>query len=505
MSLTTRPTPSSFDRAFGLELEMVVAHATTGRSVPVLRYFAALHERLSADASYRERIEPVELEGRCVALDTPHAQFGLDNGFNLLETSTRPVRSSEGGLRALAALVDQSMGHVCAALEADEAVVLNASQHPHCERNSDWYRKVCVPRPIYRELVGHRGWKHWEGIDAKAQNGANVQVPVYEAVRALNVMIGLAAAHVALFANSPLESGKETGLKETRLTVWPRVFDGSRFPGDAMLARCPPRPFTDLGDYFRWIFRPGTVSRSLPVGRDHDYKASRTVLLDGDPSLSAFLTAPHWSGRCSVTGEAMRLVPDTAHFEHSQIAQFMDARLRYRLESLPPLETLMAAWRAPRGLEALFEEHGAQVYIEGRCPGAGFPDAVLREEADAQVADSMVMSPIALQYGLMQRLQDAEAIMGQYGWALLADLRDRAMRYALDDAEVAKLCAQVLELAHDGLTHEERPLLAYACHVQHTRRCAADRMLESWRSAPAGDAAGRLAHVASRHRIAVAA
>src|SRR5690606_1699229 len=214
---------------------------------------------------------------------------------------------------------------------------------------------------------------------------------------------------------SPLESGRVTGLKETRLTVWPRVFTGARFAGDAMLARVPPRPFVDLGDYFRWMFRPGTVSRSLPVGRCHDYKAMPTVLLEGDPSLSAFLASPGWAGRRTDTGESVRLVPGSVHFEHSQIAQFMDARLRYQWQTLPALPELMAAWRRRDGLEALFEAHGAEVYIEGRCPGAGFPDTALLEEAGAAVARSMVMSPVALQWGLMQRLDEAERLVSGWG------------------------------------------------------------------------------------------
>lgn len=477
---------------------MVVAHAATGRSLPVRRYFTVLGERLRAGEPAAAPVA-VKLGGRCVALRCADAEYGLDNGFNLLETSTRPVRYSEGGLATLAGIVDQGLGQVVEALRADDAGVLNASQHPDCPRGMDWYRSVCVPRPIYRELVGHRGWHHWEGIDAKAQNGANVQVKVADAVRALNVMIGLAAAHVALFANSPLESGRETGLKETRLTVWPRVFGDSRFAGDALLARCPPRPFIDLGDYFRWMFRPGTVSRSLPMGRRHDYKSAPTVLLDGEPSLGAFLASRGWSGRRTDTGEPVMLVPDTAHFEHSQIAQFMDARLRYQLGTLPRLEELLAAWRARDGLEALFEEHRAEIYVEGRGPGAGFADAVLLEEAGAAVAASMVMSPIALQWGLLRRLDDAECLMARWRWPQLMDLRDRAMRFALDDPEVAGLCREVLDIALDGLAPRERPMLDYAAHVLDTRRTAADRLLESWRAAPATDAAGRLAHVARRH------
>ena len=476
---------------------MVVAHATTGRSLPIKHYFPALQATLEC------AVQPVTLGGRCVALLTDDGEYGLDNGFNLLETSTRPVRRSEGGLLALAGIVNRGCRQVFDALRADTAVVLNASQHPDCPRDMEWYRRVRVERPIYRELVEYRGWRHWEGIDAKAQNGANVQVSVEDAVRALNVMIGTAAAHVALFANSPLEAGRRTGLKETRMTVWPRVFHESRFAGDAMLTRFPPRPFIDLGDYFRWMFRPGTVTRSLPLARRHDYKSAPTVLLDGDPSLSAFLASRGWTGRRTDTGERVELTPDAAHFEHSQIAQFMDARLRYRLARLPALEQLMAAWRVRDGLEALFEDCGAAIYIEGRGPGAGFADEVLMAEAGAAVADSVVMSPAALQWGLLQRLNDAEALLARWPWQRLSELRDRAMKSALADAEVAAFSKAVLEIAREGLSAAERPFLAYAEYVLESRRTGADRMLDTWTSMPGADAAGRLAKVAERHRAII--
>lgn len=479
---------------------MVVADAATGRSLPVRHYFSALHERLTARLPAGDGPRAQELEGRCVALSCAEAEYGLDNGFNLLETSTRPVRSSEGGLSALAALVNRGLEDVFHALEADHAMVLNASQHPDCPRDMEWYRSVCVPRPIYRELVGYRGWRHWEGIDAKAQNGANVQVKVADAVHAVNVMIGLSAVHTALFANSPLESGRETGLKETRLTVWPRVFHGSRFPGDAMLTCFPPRPFLDLGDYFRWMFRPGTVSRSLPMARRHDYKSAPTVLLEGDPSLSAFLVSKGWQGRRSDTAEPVWLVPDAAHFEHSQIANFFDARLRYQLGTLPELDDLLRAWRTPGGLETLFEAHGAEIYVEGRSPGAGFADQALLQEAGPAVAAGMVMCPMALQWGVLQRLDDAGELISRYGWSRLRALRDRALQYGVEDAELRALCREVLGIARCGLGPQEQRYLAYAEYVLESGRTGADRMLATWRAGAAECSQSRLACLAERHR-----
>src|SRR5690606_41616927 len=104
-----------------------------------------------------------------------------------------------------------------------------------------------------------------------------------------------------------------------------------------------------------------------------------------------------------------------------------------------------------------------------------------------------------LQWGLMQRLERAEGLRSGSGWQRLGQRRERAQRRAMDDDEVGALCSEVLTVAAEGLGSEERPLLDYAFHVLETRRCAAGRLLDSWRSAPGVDAAARLAHVARRH------
>ncbi|WZB77357.1 glutamate-cysteine ligase family protein [Achromobacter insuavis] len=199
-------------------------------------------------------------------------------------------------------------------MEAEGAVLLNASEHPDCTLDPSWYATVHVPRPIYRELVGHREWLHRVGIDAKAQNSPCTSVDVTQAARALNVVLALAPASIAIFANSPLENGRATGLKENRLTVWDRMFRHSRYAGDYHLQRLPERPFVDLGDYFRWMFAPGTASRCLPLATEDGYKSATGVYLRGSPCLSAFLASDGWPGRRSDTGEGVTIAPQGAHF-----------------------------------------------------------------------------------------------------------------------------------------------------------------------------------------------
>lgn len=477
---------------------MVVAHAESGASLPVDRYFDALSRIKQARG---ERCTPALLSGRCVGLQTDVADCGLDNGFNLLETATLPLDGGPGGLARLSALAHRELADTLDALEADGACVLNVSQHPDCPRNATWYDRVCVPRPIYRELLGHRGWHHWEGIDAKAQNGANTSVTIAHAAQSLNVALGLAAAAIALFANSPLESGAHTGFKENRLTIWPRVFQPARFAGDAMLARYPSRPFRDLGDYFRWMFQTGTVSRSLPLHHSYDYKSAPTVILDGDPCLVDFLHAGVWTGRRTDNGAAATIAAHAMHFEHSQIAHFLDARWRYRLIDLPALPDLLAAWRRDGGLEGLFAACGVDGYIEGRAPGAGFADACLLREAGMPEARSMLVAPTALQRGLLANLEASWQLVQDWGWDELGVLRLVAMRHGLADARVRALCGDVLAVAHAGLAADERQYLAYADYVLQSGRSAADRMLDTWKGLPNGlpDGVGRLAGLLPLH------
>lgn len=469
---------------------MVVVHAKTGASHPVNQYFSAL-SRIKQEQGMA--CQPVMLNDRCVSMQTPVADCGLDNGFNLLETATAPVAGGLGGLARLSALAHQELADTLGALESDQACVLNAAQHPDCTRAANWYASVCVPRPIYRELVGYRGWHHWIGIDAKAQNGVNTSVPVQHAAAALNVMLGLAAANIALFSNSPLESGQQTGFKENRLTIWPRVFEFSRFPGDALLTGYPARPFRDLGDYFRWMFQPGTVSRSLPQDHRYDYKSAPTVILDNDPSLTEFLNTASWPGRRSTDGQAAMVVPHAMHFEHSQIAQFLDARWRYRLDALPPLPELLAAWRKEGGLEDLFAQCGVDGYIEGRAPGASFADACLMREAGGAVARSVLMAPTALQLGLLGNIDAAWQLVCDWGWEELGLLRQIAMRVGLADDRVKALCSDVMAVAHAGLPEADGLYLMYADYVLRSGRSAADRFLDTWNSVSGhGDRLARL-------------
>lgn len=477
---------------------MVVADAQTGVSGRVDRYFDALRRiKIEQQAGG----DPVFLEGRCVAIRTKWAECGLDNGFNLLETALMPVTGGAGGLDRLADCAHRELNDTLRALSADNLTVLNMAQHPACARDQRFYEETRVPRPIYHELVNYRGWVHREGIDAKAQNGANTAVPVDRAAQALNVVIGLAAANIAIFANSPLEAGQITGFKENRMTLWPRVFGPARFPGDLELQRFPRRPFVDLADYFHWMFGTGTVSRSLPLVSGSDYKAAATAVLDDDPCLRDFLHSRGWYASRLDGGGRVRLQPHASHFVHSQIAVFLDARFRYQLERMPSLQRLLAAWQQDGGLEALFTDCGIDSYIEGRAPGANFADKRLVAEAGKTVAQGVLIAPSALQLGLLNNMPDALLLIQDWGWAELGQMRDTAIRQGLDNVRVRALCADVLNVARGGLSERDHEWLRYVDYVVESGRSGADRVLETWCNQGSASIETRLARVLDQHAV----
>ena len=483
----------------GLELEMAVVSLEDGHSYGVTRSFDTLASLKQARGLAST---PYHLGGQVAGLVTAEGNSGLDNGFNLLETAFAPVAGGPGALDRLAARVTQELRDASQALAKEGAALLNASEHPDCTLDMAWYTATRAERPIYRELVEYRGWLHRLGIDAKAQNSPCTGVPVTQAARALNAVLALAPAAIALFANSPLESGQETGLKENRLTLWDRMFRHARFPGDHFLQRLPQRPFDDLGDYYRWMFGPDTVSRALPLISGQDYKSNEPVFLNGDPSLGAFLRSSGWEGTCAATGELCTVLPQGAHFVYAQYAHFLDARWRYCVDCPPSLDALLAAWDRPGGIEALLIDCGADGYIEGRAPGAVFADTQLIDEAGVAIAASAPIAPSALQLGLLRNLDEAERLWRDWGWQRLRDMRGDAICHAMDDDAVHALAVDTLAVARTGLPQAERHWLDYAYYTARTRCTSADRLLSLWR-AHAGQA-DRLARVCAKRVIQVA-
>src|SRR5699024_8881896 len=165
----------------------------------------------------------------------------------------------------------------------------------------------------------------------------------------------------------------------------------------------------------------------------------------------------------------------------------------------PELETLLAAWAQPDGLERLFEDCGICAYIEGRAAGANFADASLLRLAGPDVAATVLTAPSALQLGLYRQLDAVNQLISRWGWSTLGKLRQRAVRFSVDDDDVYRLCQEVVAIAKQGLEPKERELLAYVDYVLECRQSGAHRLLQSWQASQDPSPKGRLAHLMEHH------
>ncbi|MFC3606694.1 glutamate-cysteine ligase family protein [Stutzerimonas tarimensis] len=486
----------------GLELELAVAEFAGGASHDASGVFQTLLERRQARG---EEATAMMADDRLIGLYGTAGVFSVDNGFNNLEYAFAPVGADFGHrcdsyLNHLAWTVQREVNEVMDALAVHGSGLLNLSEHPSTAIDPAFYARMRAPKPIYQHWVRDRGWQHDQGIDAKAQNGPTTGVTAAAAPRALNLMLWVAPALIALFANSPFEAGKVTGRVENRLTIWPRMFATARLAGDRRLHLPPAEPFADLAAYVRWMHGPGTAMQVVAADTA-GYKGYADMLrVEGDPPLLEFLAGPARMAQPLEGGERQPLQPQAAHFEQQQFAQFLNARIRFRLPWQPTLAELLEALHTPGELEVLFERCGADLYIEGRACGANFPDRELSELPDPLVAASVVMAPAALQKGLMANPQAWSRLSALAPWAAMPALRDAAIRDGLR-ASAAGLslhtfAARVVEEAAAGLAGEEQWMLAYPLHVLRTGRNGADRALLQ-HAALEGDCATRIQRISA--------
>lgn len=468
----------------GAEIEKVFSHSETGDSYTVDDPYFLTLEKIKQQRG--EECHEKRIGERVVGISKPYGEEGLDNAFNLGESATGPFTPEEGGLKKLDEFLRKELLDVQDALSKGGGTILNMADHPLVQITQENYKKLRAPKPIYDFLIG-RGWAHWEGIDAKAQNSPSTGVAVDDAVDALNVMLAAGSALIALYANSPFEQGRVTGYKESRLTIWDRMFGPSSSRGDYKLCQTPERPFENLRDYFQWMFGSGTnMYFVLRQGVGGDYKKfSEIAAVDGYPSILDFLAQKHWKGKIFGTNREVVIEPEMGHMELHQFTQFIGARIRYKLagNGFDPEEFLAAMAGRGREVEELFDKKAEYLYIEGRDVGANFPDqALLDLPSGEKIAHSVVISPSAIQLGLIRNLPEAKELFEKYQWGDLSALRSEAIVKGLsaehNGIRASDLALRVLEVAGRGLNTDEQWMLAYPEHVLSSGKNAADRALE---------------------------
>jgi len=479
-------------KTYGAEIEKPIASTVTSAPHKVTQQF---FKSLAKEARKRgtfQSFHKSDIKSDVVIGATSYdlGEQGLDNGFNLLETSL-PYQRSLINLQNKMLL---DLKTVQKALEQEYASVINLSINPLAKRTMTDYKTYVAPKGVY-PYFWYRGWDHTAGIDARAQNSPTIGVKIDKAADSVSVIIGAGAAFIGLFANSPYEEGKRSSYKESRSTMWDRMMKNSKVKGDITTAQFPQDRFKTMAQYFNWMFGGNTSIHfilSKIVNESDDYKGvgSRILVVKGNPSVLEYLSKPEW--KASFLKDAIEnkkstvtVKPTISHMETMQFAQFSGARIRYKLTNHNdfPIQEFVKACKNPdsRKVENIFSEYSKYVYIEGRDAGANFPDQELWA-LGKDIASSVVISPSALQAGLIQNLNEATKYIDSFKWLDLKMLREAAIKDGLQGKipkiSVYEFTEKILEIASDGLTQKEQKFLAYPRWVMKTKKNGADRAIE---------------------------
>ncbi|MCA1743225.1 MAG: hypothetical protein LC631_04655 [Desulfovibrionales bacterium] len=477
--MTTLSDPVTFP-CIGVELEMPTAHVQTGQTHPVGPFFRNLQQIRELRG---QKGKLLEYNGRDYGLEFTGGLHSIDNGFNNLESSLGPVPQGDEGLKQLHSLISSELKDISTALDRENAMVINFSEHPDVQISQEFYTSVRAPRSIYEYQVGYRGWNHMSGFDAKAQNSPSTEIDLENAILGFNCLIGLAPAFIALYANSPFEEGRVTGFKENRLSIWARQMNCSRMPGDNKLHQAPAKPLRNLADYLKWMLGPGT-SMWFVSEADHIKNPLDMYLIPQDPPLLDFLRSGPCQGKSFFHNAEKTIVPDIRHLVYHQFTQYTDCRVRYALKNHGPDlgEFIDVLDNNPDKLEEFLTPFVNFCYLEGRAAGANYPDAYLAGLDQRSISRSLVISPGALQYGLLRNLHQTAMLVKKYRWTDLLSLRNEAAKNALkgeyNGIKIKDLCRQVVETAAQGLGHDQQWMLDYPLWVLQTGKTGADRALD---------------------------
>ena len=394
---------------YGAEIEKPVLKIKGESHKVSQKYFIKLAEQAKVRGTYlslhKSDIKPDTVLG---VVSTDLGEQGLDNGFNLLESSINYTHS----LTSLHERLMLDIKSTQAALYSEEASVINMAILPTAKRDFATYKDFVAPKGVY-PYIWYRGWDHTAGIDGRAQNSPSTGVDPEEAADAVSVIIGAGAAFIALFANSPYEEGKRSKFKESRTQMWPRMMRHAKVSGDRTRAMFPPTRFRTMAEYFSWMFGRGTGIHFVLANQNQtaghtDYKGigERLLIIQGNPSLLTYLSKKEWQGFFLKQvqfgfppNQVERVVPKIADMELLQFTQFAGARIRYGLkhEGFPVQEFVEACNRThKKDVEEIFKKWANFTYIEGRDAGANFPDKELYESG-SDIAETTIIGPSVIQ------------------------------------------------------------------------------------------------------------
>lgn len=461
---------------FGLEVEKTFANTATGEPTLVNEtYFrslgAAKLARGTASGKPGNDVTPTSIE-------SAWSVEQLDGCLHLGEASMKPVDETDGGLRELARRALIELDDCQKALQPLGGTVINMSNNPLVVKTPANLDRLSIKRPgSYAREV--RRWNPEATIDGSCQNSPSTSIRSFQAADAMNVLIGLGGAFIALYGNSPFAEGRQTGEKESRLRMWEQYFRHSAVASDKLLYTAPNGPFSSLKDYFEWIFKS---PKKIFCVEEQVHEGEKSTIIVDDLSVLEYIAQPSCFGVAYPSKEKIQLVPKLKHLERNQFMQFFGARLRFGFHDgeVGTDGFRTAIQMGEGGLETFMDENCAFMYVEGRDPGATFSDAHL-EVIAPDTLQSVLISPSAIQAGLINQLDAAKKIVVKYGWQTLMGLREEAIKYGMGGSYAGKnmrdLVAEVIDVSADGLAAEDTWMLRYPQHVLETGKNSADRQL----------------------------
>ncbi|MCB5910018.1 glutamate-cysteine ligase family protein [Streptomyces pinistramenti] len=444
-------------RRVGLELEFPVVETATGRGLD--RDGAQRLWRTLAAHDMSWALVEETVVGGVTGVRRRTAGFdelvNTDTGVCTVEVSLAPRDTVGQAVEAAGDVLRMLQGH----LEVMGYTLLCAGVQPRTwfdpgrKTRKDWY------------LLLTRRWHFHHWFVPIAAHQAAVDVTPDEAVRAVNVLSGFAGVFTALTACSPIARGAVQPWKEMRNRVW---YERSmRVPApEAMYTSngIPDEPFSDMSAYIEhfWDSRIYFLT---------NLKSSGFEVLGGK-SFKEFLLSRNSVPARQIDGTLVRVTPDRDMLDHIHQYGWPAAKLHYAFDSRTDIDEVRAALTQGR-IGEYFEEHAANCYVENRTCGV----APQGEEGVAA----------ALTLGIVERLDDAEALWKELPWQEWRLLWMRASTHGLsaEDERSLAMMRKVLELAASGLRARgwgEETFLAPLFTRLERRETPADRMIAAFRA-----------------------
>ncbi|MFI1016644.1 glutamate-cysteine ligase family protein [Streptomyces sp. NPDC020965] len=444
-------------RRVGLELEFPVVENATGRGLDRAGARRLWHRLAELDASWSTTVESITgaVTGVHRTAGGFTEQVNTDTGICTVEVSLAPRESIGEALDAADIVLRQlqsllgAMGHtvLCAGIQP------RTWTDPARKTQKDWY------------LLLARRWHFHHWFVPLASHQVSVDVSAGESARVVNMLSGLAGVFTALTAGSPVARGSLQPWKEMRNWVWHTR--SGRVPAREALYTSnsiPVTPYADVGAYLEhyWdspvYFLTNLKSGGYDVAGDRSF---RDLLLAEEPVPARRLD-----------GERVRVVPDRTVLDRIHQYGWPAAKLHYAFDARTDLDGVRAALTGG-SIGEYFDEHAVNCYVENRTCGV----APYGEEGVAA----------ALTLGLVEQLDDAEAVLKQSSWDEWRRLWTRASEHGLaaEDAGSLGTVRELLDIARRGLCARgvgEEVFLDPLFARLERRETPADRMIAAFRA-----------------------